>query len=152
MQYSQKSFCAGVSFGISPLILQLHQKENPTQVFSCEYSEIFKNTSFEKHLPTAASNDQVRINVEKKTEWVRMLIFASFFSHVNQENLFLLLSTLFSNICRAFFNAILPDWNSFYYCGISNKSQHTISRVFLCFRVIPFFIITFQRIIRLIIG
>ena len=30
-------------------------KETPTQVFSCEYYNIFKNTYFEKHLPTAAS-------------------------------------------------------------------------------------------------
>ena len=27
--------------------------DTPTQVFSCEYSEIFKNTYFEKHLQTA---------------------------------------------------------------------------------------------------
>ena len=32
-------------------------KETPTQVFSCEYYNIFKNTYFEKHLPTAASID-----------------------------------------------------------------------------------------------
>ena len=30
-------------------------KETRTQVFSCEYYNIFKNTYFEKHLPTAAS-------------------------------------------------------------------------------------------------
>ena len=30
-------------------------KETTTQVFSCEYCEIFKNTYFEKHLPTDAS-------------------------------------------------------------------------------------------------
>ena len=66
MQYSQESFCVGVSFGISPLGLQLYQRENLIQVFSCEYSEIFKNTSFEKQLPTAASNNQVRINIGKE--------------------------------------------------------------------------------------
>ena len=27
----------------------------PAQVFSCEYCKIFKNTNFEEHLPTAAS-------------------------------------------------------------------------------------------------
>ena len=31
--------------------------ETPTQVFSCEYYEIFKNTYFEEHLRTAASVD-----------------------------------------------------------------------------------------------
>ena len=35
--------------------LQLYKKDTPTQVFSCEYREIFINTYFEKHLPTAAS-------------------------------------------------------------------------------------------------
>ena len=34
---------------------QLYWKETPTQVFSCEYCEIFKSTYFEKHLRTAAS-------------------------------------------------------------------------------------------------
>ena len=31
-------------------------KENPTQVFSCEYCKIFKKAYFEEHLRTAASN------------------------------------------------------------------------------------------------
>ena len=30
--------------------LQLYEKQNPTQVFSSEYSEIFKNTGFKEHL------------------------------------------------------------------------------------------------------
>ena len=34
--------------------LQLHLKETPTEVFSSEYCEIFKNTYFEEHLLTAA--------------------------------------------------------------------------------------------------
>ena len=34
---------------------QLYQKETPTEVFSCEYCEIFKNTYFEEHLLTADS-------------------------------------------------------------------------------------------------
>ena len=29
--------------------------QTPTQVFSCEYCEIFKNTYFEEHLQTTAS-------------------------------------------------------------------------------------------------
>ena len=32
--------------------------QRPAQVFSCEYCEIFKNTYFEKHLWTAASENQ----------------------------------------------------------------------------------------------
>ena len=30
-------------------------KKTPTQMFSCEICEIFKNTYFEEHLPTDAS-------------------------------------------------------------------------------------------------
>ena len=36
---------------------QLYKKGTPTQVFYCEYCEIFKNTYYEKHLPTATSVD-----------------------------------------------------------------------------------------------
>ena len=32
-------------------------KETPTQMFSFEYRKDFKNTYFEKHIPTAASVD-----------------------------------------------------------------------------------------------
>ena len=32
------------------------KKETQTQVFSCEFCEIFKNTFFVEHLRTAASN------------------------------------------------------------------------------------------------
>ena len=34
-------------------VLQLYQKETPTQVFSCDYCEISKNTCFEEHPRTA---------------------------------------------------------------------------------------------------
>ena len=33
----------------------LFNKETPTQVFSCEYCENFKDNYFEDHVPTAAS-------------------------------------------------------------------------------------------------
>ena len=33
----------------------VYNKVLPTQVFSCEYCKIFKNTYFEEHLRTAAS-------------------------------------------------------------------------------------------------
>ena len=35
--------------------LQLYLKETPTQVFSCETCEIFKNTHFEEHPRAVAS-------------------------------------------------------------------------------------------------
>ena len=40
----------------------LQNKETPTQVFSCEYCEIFKNTYFEEHLQTAASKGSIKNN------------------------------------------------------------------------------------------
>ena len=36
-------------------VKDLQNKETPTQVFSFEYCEIFKNTYFEEHLGIAAS-------------------------------------------------------------------------------------------------
>ena len=35
----------------------LLQRDTPTQVFSCEYCEVFKSTCFEEHLQTADSAD-----------------------------------------------------------------------------------------------
>ena len=40
-------------FKIGVLIEKIYYKENPPQVFSCKYCEIFKNTYFEEHLRTA---------------------------------------------------------------------------------------------------
>ena len=45
-QYSQKNTCVRVSF---------YCKETPAQVFSCEYSEIFKNRFFYRTPPVASS-------------------------------------------------------------------------------------------------
>ena len=38
-----------------PWVCNFIKKETPTQVFSCEFCEIFKNTSFYGTLPAAAS-------------------------------------------------------------------------------------------------
>ena len=48
MGISTGNTCVGVSF--RPEGVQLYWKENLTQVVSCGYSEIFKNTYFEKHM------------------------------------------------------------------------------------------------------
>ena len=37
--------------------LQFNWKETPTQVFSCDYCKMFKNTYFKKYLPTGASTE-----------------------------------------------------------------------------------------------
>ena len=47
--------------------------QRPAQVFSCEYSEIFINTYFEKHFWTAASENQDF--TDKFTEWRYFLNF-----------------------------------------------------------------------------
>ena len=40
-----------------------HIKRTPTQVFSCEYCEIRRNTYFEKHLRTAVSGNRKGLNI-----------------------------------------------------------------------------------------
>ena len=47
----------------------MYYKEIPTQVFPCEYCEIFKNTCFEEHLRTAAS---VLLIIELKLQILRI--------------------------------------------------------------------------------
>ena len=44
-------------------------KKNPTQMFSCEYCEIFKNTYFKKHLRTAASELALGIDCLRLCFW-----------------------------------------------------------------------------------
>ena len=62
LQNSQENTCVKVSFLIKLLacncLTQVYNfiiKEAPTQEFSCEFSEIFKNTHFEEYLRTTAS-------------------------------------------------------------------------------------------------
>ena len=45
-QYAKENTCVGVSFQQKPVGLQLYEKETTTQVFYCEYCEIFKNIFF----------------------------------------------------------------------------------------------------------
>ena len=52
LQILQENTCVGVSTAG----LQLYWKQAPTQLFSCEICEIFKNTYFVEHLRTAASD------------------------------------------------------------------------------------------------
>ena len=54
-QNSQKNVHAGVSFLIE-LQETIFKKETPSQVLSCEFCEIFKNTLFTEHLRATASN------------------------------------------------------------------------------------------------
>ena len=54
--FTGKHLCRSLFFIKLQAGLQLYYKETPTQVFSCEYFEIFKNTYFGKHLRTAAFN------------------------------------------------------------------------------------------------
>ena len=51
-QNSQKNTCVGVSFSIKlePEIWNFIEKETPTRVFFCKFSEVFTNTFFIEHL------------------------------------------------------------------------------------------------------
>ena len=44
-----------IFIGRKPELESVFSKVVPTQMFSCEYCEIFKSTYFEEHLQTAAS-------------------------------------------------------------------------------------------------
>ena len=46
LQYSQENTYVGVSFNKVESLQTTLLKENPTQVFPCEYCKIFKNTSW----------------------------------------------------------------------------------------------------------
>ena len=56
-QYSQKNICARVSFSIKLLAKANNfiEKETPTQMFCCEFCEIFKNIFSYRTPPVAAS-------------------------------------------------------------------------------------------------
>ena len=56
-QTSQENTCVGIFFKKGRRIeaLQHYQKETPTQVFSCEIFEIFKDTFFYRTPPMTAS-------------------------------------------------------------------------------------------------
>ena len=61
LQYSQENAFVRFSFLIT--LQNKFIKESPTLVFSCEYCEIFKSTTFEKHLPTDASAETCRLHL-----------------------------------------------------------------------------------------
>ena len=53
LQYSQKKHLRWSLFlnkNVGPSVLKPSQKEASTQVFSCEYWEVFKSTCFGEHL------------------------------------------------------------------------------------------------------
>ena len=55
LRYSQKTLVFfNNSLFLRPKVCNFIKKETATQVFSCEYCKIFKNTFFDKHLQTAA--------------------------------------------------------------------------------------------------
>ena len=56
-------------------------KKTSTQVFSCEYREIFKSTYFEKHLRTAASETLL---VNSKL-FMKVLIGFEFFTKIHSK-------------------------------------------------------------------
>ena len=57
-QNSQDNTCARVSILIKSLFYNFIKKETPTQVFSCEFCEIFKNNFFHRTPPVAASEPE----------------------------------------------------------------------------------------------
>ena len=59
--------------------LQLYSKETATQVFSCEYCAILKNTYFEEHLWTAAFNfGNLTVFRKNVLYWVEEINYAQY--------------------------------------------------------------------------
>ena len=66
-QNSQENTRVGVSFLIKlQAAYNFIKKETLTQVFSCEFCEIFKNTILTEHLPATASSNSLFLLCSKK--------------------------------------------------------------------------------------
>ena len=61
-QNLQENTCVRFSFLIMLQALQFYEKETHTQVFSCEFCEIFKGTIFTEHLRIATSDFKLSNN------------------------------------------------------------------------------------------
>ena len=57
--FIRKHLCGSLLKNLQAEGLQLYQKKTPTQVFSCEVCEIFKNAIFNRKPPVTASALQV---------------------------------------------------------------------------------------------
>ena len=64
-----------------PSGLQVYYKETPTQVFSCEYCEIFQNSYFEEHMQTTAS-DSYKASVNC---WFLLIQYSKIFAKVFKQ-------------------------------------------------------------------
>ena len=54
LQNAQENTCVGVCFSLK-MQAYFIEKDTPTQVFSCEFCDIFKHIFFNKHLRATAS-------------------------------------------------------------------------------------------------
>ena len=59
----------------------LFKKKTPIQVFSCEYWEIFKNTYFEEHLRTAASEVYSHQSIIGSAHFMQLVSFYTGWKH-----------------------------------------------------------------------
>ena len=87
-QNSQENTCARVSFLIKlqALACNFIKKETPTQVFSCEFYEISKNTFFTKHLWATASeyawHSLLTDNLKRKLTYNHIIRFVIFYLNI----------------------------------------------------------------------
>ena len=78
----------GPTYLVCPRVCNLIEKEAPTQVFSCEFCEIFKNTLFYRTPPAAASgcNNIKVVPIAKSTKFsqkIKCLLFSCFISQIS---------------------------------------------------------------------
>ena len=65
-QYPKENTCVGVSFQEKPVDLQLYEKETTTQVFFCEYWEIFKNINKKFSGSSVPGQILIKFQLQKK--------------------------------------------------------------------------------------
>ena len=81
LQNSQENTCARVSFLIKLLVwgLQLCLEKTPAQVFSCEFSEISKNTFFTEHLQATTSVFKMQFLSFSRSKYPKFFLAEPFF-------------------------------------------------------------------------
>ena len=94
-QNSQENTCARASFLIKLQAYNFIKKETLTQVFSCEFCKIFKNTYFTEHLWTTAS----KVFSLSKNINTLILFIVSWKNQFAQDISMLILAVLPSLVC-----------------------------------------------------
>ena len=99
-QNSRKNTCDRVSFLVMPQACNFIKKETLTQVFSCEFSKVFKNNIFYKTPPVAASDflPICATILDLSFCFLIIIIFGFSFSQGTENTQYYLLTVMFFNM------------------------------------------------------